>query len=152
MIRRLNVSMIGALLFLVCGLCETASAQTTHGLIEGRITDATAYYQTPWFLAASVIMVIALCWALHQFRLRRTARIFNLRLDERVNERTRIARELHDTLLQSFQGLMLRFQSARDLLPAHPEKAVEALDKALERADQSTHALAGRSIQPRSGR
>jgi signal transduction histidine kinase len=62
---------------------------------------------------------------------------FNLRLDERVNERTRIARELHDTLLQSFQGLMLRFQSARDLLPAQPAKAVEALDGALDRADQA---------------
>jgi PAS domain S-box-containing protein len=58
-------------------------------------------------------------------------------LDERVAERTRIARELHDTLLQSFQGLMLRFQSARDLLPEHPAKAVEALDGALERADQA---------------
>src|SRR5262249_56012241 len=35
------------------------------------------------------------------------------------------------------QGLMLRFQSARDLLPAQPEKAVEALDGALDRADQA---------------
>jgi len=60
-----------------------------------------------------------------------------MRLDERVNERTRIARELHDTLLQSFQGLMLRFQSARDFLPAQPAKAVEALDGALDRADQA---------------
>ena len=58
-------------------------------------------------------------------------------LDERVSERTRIARELHDTLLQSFQGLMLRFQSARHLLPEHPAEAVEALDGALDRADQA---------------
>jgi signal transduction histidine kinase len=54
-----------------------------------------------------------------------------------VNERTRIARELHDTLLQSFQGLMLRFQSARDLLPGEPARAVEALEGALNRADQA---------------
>ena len=58
-------------------------------------------------------------------------------LDERVSERTRIARELHDTLLQSFQGLMLRFQSARHLLPEHPAEAGEALDGALDRADQA---------------
>jgi PAS domain S-box-containing protein len=58
-------------------------------------------------------------------------------LDERVAERTRIARELHDTLLQSFQGLMLRFQSARHLLPDYPAEAVEALDGALDRADQA---------------
>ena len=83
------------------------------------------------------VTVLALFWTLYQFRLRQIAHDFNLRLDERVNERTRIARELHDTLLQSFQGLMLRFQSARDLLPAHPAKAVEALDGALDRADQA---------------
>jgi hypothetical protein len=47
----------------------------------------------------------------------------------------RIAREIHDTLLQSFQGLMLRFQIVDDLLPAG--KAKEALQKALERADQA---------------
>ena len=98
---------------------------------------APAYYQTTWFRAASVVMVLALFWALYQIRLRQVAHAFTLRLDERVNERTRIARELHDTLLQSFQGLMLRFQSARDLLPAQPAKAAEALDGALDRADQA---------------
>jgi signal transduction histidine kinase len=98
---------------------------------------APVYYQRTWFRAASVVTVLALFWALYQFRLRQIAHDFQLRLDERVNERTRIARELHDTLLQSFQGLMLRFQSVRDLLPAHPAEAVAALDGALERADQA---------------
>jgi signal transduction histidine kinase/ligand-binding sensor domain-containing protein len=98
---------------------------------------APAYYQTRGFRLASVITVLVVLVALYQFRLRQIARNFNLRLDERVNERSRIARELHDTLLQSFQGLMLRFQSARDLLPAQTAKAVEALDGALDRADQA---------------
>jgi signal transduction histidine kinase/ligand-binding sensor domain-containing protein len=100
-------------------------------------TIAPAYYQTMWFRSALIVAVLALLWQVHQFRLRHFAHDFNLRLDERVNERTRIARELHDTLLQSFQGLMLRFQSARDLLPAQPVQAVEALDAALDRADQA---------------
>jgi signal transduction histidine kinase/ligand-binding sensor domain-containing protein len=98
---------------------------------------APAYYQTAWFRIASVATVLALMWALYQLRLRQLARAFNARLDERVHERTRIARELHDTLLQSFQGLMLRFQSARDLLPTNPQKAADALDGALDRADQA---------------
>ena len=55
----------------------------------------------------------------------------------RLEERTRIARELHDTLLQSFQGLTLLFQSARNLLPERPVEAVRALDDALIRADQA---------------
>ncbi len=58
-----------------------------------------------------------------------------LRFEERLAERTRIARELHDTLLQSFQALMLHFQTVNDLLP--PGKAKEALEKVLDRADQA---------------
>jgi signal transduction histidine kinase len=58
-----------------------------------------------------------------------------LRFEERLAERTRIARELHDTLLQSFQGLMLHFQAVNDLLP--PGKSKEALENVLNRADQA---------------
>jgi signal transduction histidine kinase len=59
----------------------------------------------------------------------------NVRFEERLAERNRIARELHDTLLQSFQGLMLRLQVVDDLLP--PGKAKEQLEQSLERADQA---------------
>jgi len=58
-------------------------------------------------------------------------------LEARVGERTRIARELHDTLLQSFQGLMLRFQTVDEMLPARPMEAKKALEGALDRADQA---------------
>jgi signal transduction histidine kinase len=58
-----------------------------------------------------------------------------LRFEERLAERTRIARELHDTLLQSFQGLILHFQTVHDALPPGNEK--ESLDKALDRADRA---------------
>jgi signal transduction histidine kinase len=58
-----------------------------------------------------------------------------VRFEERLAERTRIARELHDTLLQSFQALMLHFQSASDMLPPGPAK--EALEEALDHADNA---------------
>jgi signal transduction histidine kinase len=58
-----------------------------------------------------------------------------VRFEERLAERTRIARELHDTLLQSFQALMLHFQAVDDQLP--PGKAKEALGKVLDQADQA---------------
>jgi signal transduction histidine kinase len=58
-----------------------------------------------------------------------------MRFEERLAERTRIARELHDTLLQSFQALMLHFQVVNDLVP--PGKTKEALEKVLDRADQA---------------
>jgi signal transduction histidine kinase/ligand-binding sensor domain-containing protein len=94
-----------------------------------------AYYQTAWFRVSGVAAFLALLWALYRLRLHQIAREFNARLEERVGERTRIARELHDTLLQSFHGLMLRLQVVNKLLPEG--KAKEQLEKTLERADQA---------------
>jgi len=65
------------------------------------------------------------------------ARQFSMRLEERVSERTRIARELHDTLLQSFQGLMFSFQAARNLLPGRVEEAISTLDEAIGEGDEA---------------
>jgi signal transduction histidine kinase len=59
---------------------------------------------------------------------------FEMALEARVSERTRIARELHDTLLQSFHGLLLRFQTVSHLLPDRPVEAKEKLDSAIEQA------------------
>jgi len=59
------------------------------------------------------------------------------RFEERLAERTRIARELHDTLLQSFHGLIFRFQAADNLLPARPTEAKQTLESALDDAAQA---------------
>ena len=64
-------------------------------------------------------------WGLYEFRIRQLAREFNMSLEARVSERTRIARDLHDTLLQSFHGLLLRFQTVSNVLP--PGDAKEKL-------------------------
>jgi signal transduction histidine kinase len=96
-----------------------------------------AWYQTNWFRALCVLAFLALLWALYQLRLRQLARQFNMRMEERVGERTRIARDLHDTLLQSFHGLVFRFQAARNMLPNRPEEGTQALDAALIRAEQA---------------
>jgi len=58
-------------------------------------------------------------------------------LEARVNERTRIARELHDTLLQSFHGLLLRFQTVWSILPSRPDEAREKLEEAINAATQA---------------
>jgi signal transduction histidine kinase len=70
-------------------------------------------------------------------RLRQLAQQFNMRLEERVGERTRIARELHDTLLQSFHGLLLRFQTVSNLLPDRPAEAKQRLESAIDQAAQA---------------
>jgi signal transduction histidine kinase/ligand-binding sensor domain-containing protein len=96
-----------------------------------------AYYQTRWFAASMAAAALALLWAAYRVRLRQVAHEFDLRLEERVNERTRIARELHDTLLQSFHGLIFRFQAAHNLLPARPVDAQLALERGLDQAEQA---------------
>ena len=68
-------------------------------------------------------------------RLQQLRSRFNDRLEARVQERTRIARDLHDTLLQSFQGLIIRLQAVGDQLPEG--KAKDQLEQSLERADQA---------------
>src|SRR6202163_4198445 len=88
------------------------------------IVATAAFLTTAWVITAMVARVRKL-----------TEAQLSLRFEERLAERTRIARELHDTLLQSFQGLMLHFQAVDDLLPAG--KAKESLEKALDRADQA---------------
>jgi ligand-binding sensor domain-containing protein/signal transduction histidine kinase len=90
-----------------------------------------------WFRVICGIATACMLWALYQLRVQQLVREYNMRLDERVNERTRIARELHDSLLQGFQGLMFRLQAARNLLPGRPSEAVQALDIALERGDKA---------------
>ena len=98
---------------------------------------APAYYQTNWFRRVCAALFLALLWVVYRIRVRQLRHEFNMRLDARVAERTHIARELHDTLLQSFHGLMLRFQAARNLLPNRAEEAVQVLDAALTRAEQA---------------
>jgi ligand-binding sensor domain-containing protein/signal transduction histidine kinase len=98
-----------------------------------RIRILPAWWNTSWFRASCMAAFLVLLWALHRLRLHQIAQQFNARLDER----TRIARELHDTLLQSFHGLMFRFQAARNMLPRRTEEAIEALDSALERTEEA---------------
>jgi signal transduction histidine kinase len=98
---------------------------------------APAYYQTRWFQLSCVAAFMVLLWVLYRMRLRQLARQFNLRLEERVNERTRIARDLHDTMLQSFHGLLLLFHAASELLPTRPAEAKQTLDRAIEQAAQA---------------
>jgi signal transduction histidine kinase len=78
---------------------------------------------------------LALLWGVYRYRLHQIARQFNMRMEERVGERTRLARDLHDTLLQSFHGLMLHFQIVNNLLPEGEAK--EELEKTLDRADRA---------------
>ncbi|HSI50575.1 MAG TPA: two-component regulator propeller domain-containing protein [Ideonella sp.] len=94
-----------------------------------------AFYQTWWFPLMCVPVVLGLLAWGFRLRVRSLTRRLNERHQARLLERERIARELHDTLLQSVQGLLLRFQSAADRLPDETRERA-GLTRALDLAEQ----------------
>jgi signal transduction histidine kinase len=68
---------------------------------------APAWYQTRWFMLLCVCSGLAVVAAAHRLRLRQLSRAMAVRFDERLAERTRVARDLHDTFLQTVQGSKL---------------------------------------------
>ena len=96
---------------------------------------APAYYQTAWFRIGGVILFLFAVGIFYQLRLRQVARQVRGRMEERLNERERIARDLHDTLLQSVQGLILKFHAVSKQIPADTA-AYDALEKTLDHADK----------------
>ena len=79
-------------------------------------------------------LVLALLWAAYRWRLRQLHHQFEIALEARVGERTRIARELHDTLLQSFHGVLLRLEVLSQVLRERPMEAQQALDRTIDQA------------------
>src|SRR3984957_9069035 len=102
-----------------------------------RIQILPPWWATRWFRITCLVLILLLVWSVHRYHLHQLTIQFNVRLEERVIERTRIARELHDSLLQGFQGLIFHLQAVRNLLPGRPSEAVRALDIALERGDKA---------------
>ena len=94
-----------------------------------------AWFQTNWFRALCAAAFLALLWAIYLLRLRQMSWQFHMRLEERVGERTRIARDLHDTLLQSFHGILLHLQAVSNGLPRSETK--EKLDGVIGQAEQA---------------
>lgn len=86
-------------------------------------TVSPAYYQTGWFQLLCFATLALVLWGLYRLRLRQVAARMQTRMEERLSERERIARELHDTLLQGFASAYMQLDVANDLLaPDSPAK------------------------------
>ena len=83
--------------------------------VEFRITPA--FWQTWWFRVSAVIAVGLFALAFYRIRLLQLTKQLNLRFEERLAERTRIAQELHDTLLQGFLSASMQLNVTVDQLP-----------------------------------
>jgi signal transduction histidine kinase/ligand-binding sensor domain-containing protein len=108
-----------------------------------------AFVQTVWFLVLCVVASALAVWALVRLRVRQVAAKVRSRMEAQLTERERIARELHDTLMQSTQGLILTFQGFAGRLaeidPMRPE-----MEGALDQADELLNEARDRVIQLRT--
>jgi signal transduction histidine kinase len=76
-----------------------------------------AFYQTLWFLVLCIFVISSLAFMLYRVRVRSAAREVQARFEERMSERTRIAQDLHDNLVQEMTGISLQLEIADEVTP-----------------------------------
>ena len=91
------------------------------------------FYETAWFRYLSVVFAAAAIWALFRLRLRQVRQRFALVLEERV----RLAREIHDTLAQGFVGISSQLDAVALTLKNHKDLAAQHLELARKMARHS---------------
>ena len=91
-------------------------------------TVLPTFYQTRWFAALAVGTAVALAWLAYSLRVRTITALVQARAEERADERVRIARELHDTLLSGMAGIMTGLGAAARRARAPGAVDAEALD------------------------
>ncbi len=106
------------------------------------VTQQPYFYQTRWFVAAMVALGFLLVFLVYQLRVAQISRQMSARFDERLAERTRVARELHDTLLQTVQGSKMVADHALKNTADHSRmvRALEQLSKWLAQATEEGRA------------
>lgn len=116
-------------------MAENAYGVWTKPVISAPFTVLPRFYQRLWFQLLCVLALAILIWLIARARLKSVEAAIRERAEERADERISIARDLHDTLLQGVQGLLLTFHTAAERVPeGHESKTV--LEKALATADK----------------
>jgi signal transduction histidine kinase/ligand-binding sensor domain-containing protein len=107
--------------------CNNDGVWNTEGATLS-FSVAPAWYQTNWFFLLGFAIAASWATALYRWRMRQVLRAISARFDERLAERTRLARELHDTLLQTVQGSKMVADDALDA-PKDLERVRHALER-----------------------
>ena len=134
-------------------------ASNSDGVWNG--TEATMpfevramFWQTSWFQLSAVVLSGLAGWGLYRLRVRQVARQLSTRFEERLAERTRIAQELHDTLLQGFVSASMQLHVAIDRLPedspAKPSlrRVLDLMGKVVDEGRNAVRGLRSSSSAP----
>jgi ligand-binding sensor domain-containing protein/signal transduction histidine kinase len=111
-----------------------------------------AFYQTQWFTVVFLIILMIGAWGAYRMRMWQLATTLRGRFEERLRERTRIAQELHDNLLQSILGISLQIEVTDELLPPelpakHPlQKALRLSKSAMDEGRRALNDLRASSL------
>jgi len=112
-----------------------------------------AWWATWWFRAGYATLFALAIWGAYLIRVRQLSRQLMLRMQERVNERTRIARDLHDTLLQGLVSASLQLEVADTKLSAQSgaKPLIERISALLRQMiDESRNTLRGLRVGQQS--
>src|SRR5499427_5641304 len=107
---------------------QHANAELTQAVLKMASIQRRILFIVPITAISTFFIAAFFAWAI-------TRRIVELRLEERVHERTRIAQDLHDTFFQGIQGLLLRFHTATSQL-RKDEPARPLFEETLKQSDQ----------------
>ena len=133
-------------------------ASNSSGLWNGTESDIVfevepALWQTWWFRILCVVIVTGVIWGIYRLRVRHIAVAMNQRFDERLDERMRLARDFHDTLLQTIQGSKMIADVALDDSddPTRMHQALVKLSSWMEQATvegrAALHSLRASTVQ-----
>ena len=114
---------------------------TSHGHwnepgVSLRIQILPPWWNTLWFRTACVLLIALIIQQGYQFRVGQLARRLDLRFQERLKERTRIAQDLHDTLLQNIAGLCLQIGGLSKLVVSAPDLVRERLKDVRQQGEE----------------
>ncbi|MET0230785.1 MAG: two-component regulator propeller domain-containing protein [Rhodanobacteraceae bacterium] len=116
-------------------IASNGDGQWSAPLALPTFTVVPSFFQTTWFLILCALLALLIIFAVSALRIRAITRLVRTRVEERADERVRIARDLHDTLLQGVQGLLLNVHVATRKISADSESK-PMLERALLTADR----------------
>lgn len=129
---------------------ETSVLPHTDGgavLAVAAVKGTPLFWQSWWFRILAVIACVFLLIAYFRSRMHRLTSEMNVRFEERLAERTRIAQELHDSLLQGFVGVSMQIAVAVEQLPADSpakpqlKRVVKTIGKVIEEGRNTVRGL-----------